>query len=250
MINKSISDTINTMIPIESILKDYLSNVFTGSVKQNRPPSPVKEDFSNLIDNQAIGLGDDPGRQPGDFHQRDDRALVLLLQAPRRRLQARRRSQRARHRQIALGRLPAGARDEVQRHADVHHQRPGPRRRNHRSRISFLVRRAYSSPIVREDHGMGADRPPCSISTAPKYPLQPFHLSGVESIWQSLSSGLTEQTTAQKCSCWGFMDAYLSGSSLSCQTPSPLYLLFSSIVALRSWRSRRNRTVSGRLGIL
>ena len=42
MIDKSINDTINSMIPIESILKEYLSNVFSGHIKDNSKAKTVE----------------------------------------------------------------------------------------------------------------------------------------------------------------------------------------------------------------
>jgi hypothetical protein len=42
----------------------------------------------------------------------------------------------------------------------------------------------------------------------------------------------TEQTTAQECSCWGFMDAYLSGFNLSLRNPSPIYSIAIPLLSL------------------
>jgi hypothetical protein len=63
MLDKSITDTINTMIPIESILKEYLSKVFTGHVKETSHSRQVEqlpvESPGHLLNHQDLGLPDD-----------------------------------------------------------------------------------------------------------------------------------------------------------------------------------------------
>jgi len=77
LIDKSISETIDSMIPIESVLKEYLSNVFSGHIKAPPMPEPIQEEFSADLtatdiglpieespDNEAFGTGSDPFHDP------------------------------------------------------------------------------------------------------------------------------------------------------------------------------------------
>jgi len=58
MINRNIDDTVNSMIPIESIIKEYISNVFTSHVKDN--PKMVdtveQEPPGQVLDHHDLGL--------------------------------------------------------------------------------------------------------------------------------------------------------------------------------------------------
>lgn len=55
-IGKSIDDTINSMIPIENILREYLSNVFTGSIKQQEEHIKQEDEvpFSGILNSRDL----------------------------------------------------------------------------------------------------------------------------------------------------------------------------------------------------
>ncbi len=61
MINRSIDDVIDSMIPIESILKEYISNVFTSHTKDNpRAVETVEPDIpGTTLDHNDLGLDSD-----------------------------------------------------------------------------------------------------------------------------------------------------------------------------------------------
>lgn len=66
-IAKGINDTISSMIPIESILKEYLSNVFAGHIKEMPQAIPIEEPFSRLLsaNDMELGNGGDGGSGGG-----------------------------------------------------------------------------------------------------------------------------------------------------------------------------------------
>ncbi len=79
LIEKSVDETIDSMIPIESVLKEYLSNVFSGHIKAPPISLPAEEPIGNLlsgsdiglplddnmsIDNPSFGTGNDPFANP------------------------------------------------------------------------------------------------------------------------------------------------------------------------------------------
>lgn len=60
-INKSIDEVINIMMPIESIIKEYVSDVFTPHIKENpRAVETVEEEApGRILDHNDLGLNDD-----------------------------------------------------------------------------------------------------------------------------------------------------------------------------------------------
>ena len=73
---------------------------------------------------------------------------------------------------------------------------------------------------------------------------------GVELFQSGEYPSLTRKQLREECGCWGFMDANLSGSSLSRHKRSPFYLLLDVAVESRLRRPRRVRNLSGRIGEL
>ena len=68
IIFSSIEETIDSMIPISSILKEYLSNVFSGHITEE-PKSYEKENvddipYSNILSNSDMGLDDNNYSSP------------------------------------------------------------------------------------------------------------------------------------------------------------------------------------------
>jgi hypothetical protein len=58
MINRSITDTINDMIPIEAIIKQCISGAFNKHIKPDRTEKPATpEPLGTLLDNNDLGLG-------------------------------------------------------------------------------------------------------------------------------------------------------------------------------------------------
>jgi hypothetical protein len=76
MINRNIDDVIDSMIPIESILKEYISNVFTAHVKDNpRTVETVEPEApGTVLDYKDLGLDalTKPFDQPFDTPVNDD----------------------------------------------------------------------------------------------------------------------------------------------------------------------------------
>jgi len=61
MINRNIDDVIDSMIPIESIIKEYISNVFTAHTKENpRTVETIEEEApGRILDHNDLGLDQD-----------------------------------------------------------------------------------------------------------------------------------------------------------------------------------------------
>jgi hypothetical protein len=60
MINRNIEDVIDNMIPIESIIKEYISNVFTAHTKENpRTVETIEETPGRILDHNDLGLDTD-----------------------------------------------------------------------------------------------------------------------------------------------------------------------------------------------
>ena len=74
MINKNIDEVIDDMIPIESIIKEYISNVFTAHTKENpRTVETIEEEApGRILDHNDLGLGGDiDGTDDGNYRYKD-----------------------------------------------------------------------------------------------------------------------------------------------------------------------------------